>query len=134
MQHTAKCLSDTTVWCGSVNADSYQRFIDTVQTRVAAFATDHSGGQGKVGKGLGLQRTPAFILARVMDALQLQATLQQQQEPALSMERVCGSASNAGLVHLPRGGFTDVGRHTGSSRRDTCWPLVKGVIKVNADL
>ena len=29
-----------------------------------------------------------------------------------------------------KGGFTDVGQHTGSQRRNTCWSLVTEVIKV----
>ena len=29
----------------------------------------------------------------------------------------------------PKGGFADVGRHTGFRQRDTCWPLVVGVCK-----
>lgn len=30
----------------------------------------------------------------------------------------------------PRGGFTDVGQHTGGTARDTAWPLVREAFKV----
>ena len=32
------------------------------------------------------------------------------------------------------GGFSDVGRHTGSERRGTCWPLVRELMKVRLAL
>lgn len=34
--------------------------------------------------------------------------------------------------HLPRGGFTDVGLHTGGQPRDTAWPLARAVFKVRS--
>lgn len=48
---------------------------------------------------LGHQKTPAFIRALFRQAF---------------------GATN----QCPRGGFTDVGQHTGSKERDTAWPLV----------
>ena len=35
---------------------------------------------------------------------------------------------------LPKGGFTDVGLHTGGQPRDTAWPLVCQTIKVGGGL
>lgn len=36
--------------------------------------------------------------------------------------------------HVPRGGFTDVGLHTGGKRRETAWPLTRAVFKVRSYL
>ena len=39
--------------------------------------------------------------------------------------------ASAGTESMPRGGFTDVGQHTGGDAvRDTAWPLVRAVIQV----
>jgi hypothetical protein len=70
----------------------------------------------------GFQRTPAFVVSVIKDAVPL---LQQAASvaPGLSL---CGFSHS-----LPRGGFTDVGLHTGhAAARDTSWPLVREVLKV----
>lgn len=53
----------------------------------------------------GHQRTPSFILALLQDAL----------------------AKTKKPVRQPRGGFTDVGLHTGGESRATGWPLASSV-------
>jgi hypothetical protein len=62
----------------------------------------------------GFQRTPSFIFAVIKDAI-----LQQQQQS-------CKQES------MPRGGFTDVGLHTGGMPRATAWPLVQQTLQVGA--
>ena len=69
-------------------------------------------------EGAKTQRTPAFAHALILSAL------------AGSDEPEAHGSLNNGSLPEARGGFTDVGRHTGSEKRQTCWPLVREVIKV----
>ena len=62
--------------------------------------------QASKSKDAKIQRTPAFAHALILSAL----------------------SENGKPEAL--GGFTDVGRHTGSEARETCWPLVREIIKV----
>jgi hypothetical protein len=93
-------------------------------------------GKEKQGKGTGskgIQRTPAFIQAVLKDAV---ASVRRAKATA-STEGKDGAATVATVMlsgselQLARGGTTDVGQHTGSSARDTCWPLVSHIIMVN---
>ena len=59
----------------------------------------------------GHQRTPAMIEALLKDA-----------KAALNV--------TSSTCHVPRGGFADVGLHTGGKRRDTAWPLTHAVLQV----
>ena len=54
------------------------------------------------------QRTPAFVHALILSVLG-------------------GGDSEKAEA---RGGFTDVCQHTGNEPRETCWPLVREVLKV----
>ena len=54
------------------------------------------------------QRTPAFVHALILSTL--------------------GGGDNEKAEAC--GGFTDVGKHTGNEPRETCWPLVREVLKV----
>ena len=60
----------------------------------------------------GHQKTPAFIYAVLNDAI---TQIQVETEHNLTK---------------PRGGFTDVGLHTGGLPRDTSWPLVTSLLQV----
>lgn len=71
------------------------------------------------------QRTPAFIHSVVQAAL---AALAAGQKPG-------GSSASVGDQDTvpfppPRGGFTDVGKHTGGNPKATSWPLLQSMIKV----
>ncbi len=68
----------------------------------------------------GHQKTPSFIFALVQDALlKLHLRENDSEEPD-------GNLVN---LHQPRGGFTDVGLHTGGKARNTAWPLFKEALK-----
>lgn len=111
MQPTAVCKEHVLEGCGSVAADQYEDLLDAVKKLQAQSQKDRKDGEK------GLQHTPAFMLAVVADAL----------------KRVCGGL--AGSQRTPaRGGYSDVGLHTGSIYRDTCWPLVTETIKVSDQL
>jgi hypothetical protein len=80
---------------------------------------DISSGEKKKGH----QRTPACIEAVVRDAIKFYA-LNQDRHNLLARE-LDNILDNG---RLPRGGFTDVGRHSGGQARETTWPLAKAVI------
>lgn len=70
----------------------------------------------------GHQTTPSFVreaLERAIELLDVGGVQQTNKRTAI--------ASRA--LHAA-GGFTDVGRHTGSEPRNTGWPLVREVLKV----
>ena len=68
-----------------------------------------------------LQRTPAFLHGLVQTALQFTANNE--------------SISDLELKDIPsipaKGGFSDVGRHTGSEPRDTSWGLARETVRVS---
>jgi hypothetical protein len=111
--HTSSCASNASLPCGSVPAGSFPALLQAIHSlaeqRRQAKAKDH--------KKSGFQRTPAFILAVIKDAL---VQVQQQQQ-----QQACGRQKS-----MPRGGFTDVGLHTGGMPRPTAWPLVQQTFQV----
>jgi hypothetical protein len=79
-----------------------------VTTLEAKLVKKAAGGSHKI------QHTPAFMHAMLMHALTAVA---------------CGGDVDPTAVES-QGGFTEVGKHPGSQHRDTCWPLVREVLKV----
>lgn len=84
-----------------------QEALATASERKGDRRTAAGGNQGH-------QRTPAMISALLKDA-----------KAALDGDSTAD--------HLPAGGFTDVGLHTGGSPRDTAWPLAREVFKVRSN-
>eukprot|EP00899_Mesostigma_viride_P028443 jgi/Mesvir1/8784/Mv02694-RA.1 len=86
--------------------------MDSVNQRIqnaeheARQTGDRTAAKGRKGH----QKTPAFISSVVSDAVQYMLTGKEAE----------GSQ--------PRGGFTDVGLHTGGTARDTCWALVREAV------
>lgn len=76
---------------------TFSKLLSDAQKRTGDKRTAAKGEQGH-------QKTPAFILAVIEDALQKG-------------------------THQPRGGFTDVGLHTGGSARATQWPLALAIVR-----
>ena len=72
--------------------------------------------------GQGHQKTPAFIEALIKDTF---LVLEHPSEGEATADNFL-----ADKQHLPKGGFTDVGMHTGAEGRGTCWPLVREMTKV----
>eukprot|EP00899_Mesostigma_viride_P003650 jgi/Mesvir1/13286/Mv16551-RA.1 len=70
-----------------------------------------TGKRTAAGDHKGHQKTPAFICSVFSDVVQSLFT-------------------GTELETHPRGGFTDVGLHTGGVERDTCWALVREVAQV----
>lgn len=77
----------------------------------------------------GFDRTPAFIHAVVKDAVQHVSSgkvASDLDDEDTERQNIDPDAST-----LPKGGFTDVGLHTGGIQRDTAWRLVKETLLVS---
>lgn len=91
-----------------MEADSFQSLVCTISRLIEARKDDRATAYKK-----GFQRTPAFILAVIKDAL--------------TQIRSPGSTPQS----MPQGGFTDVGQHTGGVPRPTSWALVQQTVQVS---
>ena len=93
---------------GNLRITELQEFHERV-TKLLCKAEQRTGDERSAasGKRPGHQKTPAFILSLVRTA-------------ALDLEH----------PRLPKGGFTDVGLHTGGIPRDTAWPLARETCRV----
>ncbi len=91
--------------CGTIAAADYPRFLQ-VLAKLEAKQAAATGAKGHA------QRTPACLHALAVQAL-----------------RAGGDGVATEAVRV-RGGFTDVGRQAGGEARDTCWPLVREVLRV----
>lgn len=144
-QHTAECLDSVVMPCSALSAEDYGAFLahlaaikDKAEQRKDKDRTAAGNKQGhqKVSCATMTARracpmphesflhpytslfpqTPAFIHALVEQALELVA--------------VRKAYVNAEVAERqPRGGFTDVGLHTGGMPRDTAWPLVREALR-----
>ena len=107
--------------CSSVPADRFPAFLANL--RAAFSKAEQRKGDERSAHGderQGHQRTPAMILALMIQAL----------EQTAIGEDSSGAQAGEAAEQKPRGGFTDVGLHTGGTPRDTAWPLVREVLKV----
>ncbi len=111
MQHSALCAGHTALFCTALPAALYPRLIARVDCLVRRDLKRRKEGKH------GFQRTPSFIHAAVCKAAR--SIKVSDLECQTILEETLPSS---------RGGFTDVGYHTG--RRETCWPLVKAVVQV----
>lgn len=89
--------------------DNFGNALSKASKRRGNVRTAASGQQGH-------QKTPAMIAALLFDARDMLGITGPQGSPSTS--------------HAPRGGFTDVGLHTGGRPRETAWPLACEVFKV----
>jgi hypothetical protein len=125
IEHTSESGAGTLMACGDVPADSYVPFLAHLQDLMRSVAARTGDQRSAAGGQQGHQRTPAFVHALVQQALEGVGD-----ERAGSTRE--GAAAAAGDARLPRGGFTDVGLHTGGLPRSTAWPLVREVFKVRS--
>lgn len=88
-------------------------------------------GKGVTSGRSDFQRTPAFIQSAVQAALEALAAQAQ-----LEQHRAGGTGQAVGEVPFPspKGGFTDVGLHTGSQPKATAWPVLKSMVEVSHGL
>eukprot|EP01036_Dinobryon_divergens_P022332 gene22332-30577_t len=96
----------------SVLAKDYEAFKMNFRSFLSKSVTQTQNLRSAATNERGHQKTPAFIFALLCDA-----------HPAGGGGRVAQGVSQA------RGAFTDVGLHTGGTRRNTCWAIVESTIK-----
>jgi hypothetical protein len=84
-----------------------QTFDDMWQLAIKRYGTERNAGMNEQGH----QKTPAFVHTIVGDLL------------------VATRTGNKDLASKPEGGTTDVGQHTGSKPRSTCFALVSAVLE-----
>lgn len=100
------------IHAGAVEEKQWEVLFSNFQQALAKASKRQGYNRTAAGGNQGHQRTPAMICALLKDA-----------KAALDGD---GAAR-----HLPAGGFTDVGLHTGGSPRDTAWSLAREVFKVS---
>ena len=101
-----KCIS-AGIWA-SISIESFVTKLDTKVSKAQNVTDDK---RNAAFNEQGHQKTPAFILCLIQDVL--------------NEDMSSGSLVNSS----PRGGFTDVGLHTGITARDTSWVLTRAVMK-----
>lgn len=119
IDHTSTCPSHSTLCCGTLPTTSYRELLALVDFLTNKRQEDRTWDNKK-----GFQRTPAFIAAVVKDAL----TMLSKGVTAATAARDYGRFA----ATMPRGGFTDVGLHTGGVSRPTGWPLVQQTFLVSS--
>lgn len=75
------------------------------------------------------QRTPAFIASVIKAAL---LHLPAESEASANAGDEGSSLFDTEIISInpPRGGFTDVGKHTGACPKGTSWPVLRSVFEV----
>jgi hypothetical protein len=134
VQHIAQPNQPTVLYSGTVPADCYAKLLANITTIIQQHKQEGQEKQGRAVGSKGIQRTPAFIQAVLKDAVAsvcAKAALTEAEDGAATGATVMLSGSE---LQLARGGTTDVGQHTGSSARDTSWPLVSHSIMVNNNI
>jgi hypothetical protein len=114
MEYDAGCSEHRLLACGVLPAEDFTAGSFQSQLREELSRREQ---ERKKDAAKGFQRTPAFVHAVVLDVLEASRR---------DARRDNGS--------LARGGFSDVGQHTGSEHRATAWPLVCQTIQVSAGL
>ena len=108
---------------GEVPQADLSRLLDVLQQRLEEAQKKRGDQRSAAGGKQGHQKTPSFILALVQDAVEATkagADVKEGSEAALH--------ESEGR-RQPRGGFTDVGKHTGGAARDTSWPIAASVAR-----
>jgi hypothetical protein len=115
--------SDTyaNISCGVIEVNEKEGFLKAFRALFSSASQregDDRSAWGGRGAQQGHQKTPAFIsalLEQVADDLE-------DKESNVGIE---GKKNDVGVA--PKGGFTDVGMHTGGCARNTSWPLARSV-------
>ena len=110
----AELNSPVSLHVGTIPLDKYHDFLRLTSKFLDAAKERKGGKRTAAANDQGHQKTPAMIHAVMIDAIE-----------ALYLEQEPEEGTTA-----PRGGFTDVGLHTGGAARDTAWALVRSVLQV----
>lgn len=103
------------VYLGCVNVKNEDSVISSVNIIIANAALEKTGSQrSAVNQNGGHQKTPGWIYGVYENVL-------------LSIDNKLKVNQNTNEIK-PKGGFTDVGLHTGGEKRMTVYPLIKNVL------
>lgn len=104
---------------GTVTTSDLERFVEIVSMLINRLKRrENSSGEKKKGH----QKTPACIEAVILDAIDI--CNEYKEKYYEEIEDILDKILDNG--RLPRGGFTDVGRHSaGGQPRETIWPSHK---------
>lgn len=151
MQHTAAPYGHAVLPCGDVKATQFHFMLSLVRNLEKQRRTAHQkqkyGADGVGGGWTGFSRSPDFIQGVLLDALEelrsraVVGLACGQPDTGVEVQTATGALGRGGASSTPRvsaretqprGGFTDVGHHTGADvGRDTAWPLVREVLQVS---
>jgi hypothetical protein len=136
MQFTSGSSKASCLYVGSVAAAKYSALTRTMHTIIQQQQELKANDKSKPGgqRQSHFQRMPAFIMSVIKAALSL---LPADPETGAS----AGDGGSRGplqqgldtVINItpPRGGFTDVGKHTGADPKATSWPVLQSVIQVS---
>ncbi|CAM9708595.1 unnamed protein product, partial [Scytosiphon promiscuus] len=110
LSHGSVAGGASIVHAGTVEESDRQLLFSKLQESLRQASQRHGNSRSAAGGKQGHQRTPAMIKALLDDA-----------KTALH--------STVNSEHVPAGGFTDVGQHTGGDPRNTAWPLAREVFQ-----
>jgi len=116
MQHSAASHSHALLTCGSVRATDFGKFEQLL------FELEEKVVENRRAGLKGLQRNPGFVLSVAKCALE---AVRDDVEPffAEDIEELVDG------MEPSKGGFSDVGLHTGGMARNTCWQLYRESLK-----
>lgn len=120
IQHNAHSTTTSALFSGTVPAQQYKELLAHMQRIIKQEASKQRQGNSNA-----FQRTPAFIHAVVQAAL-----VEVSNSGGIEAGSSGGSSASGISLPPPKGGFTDVGQHTGSSPRATSWPLLQTAMQV----
>ncbi len=101
------------LYMGRIATASLSDLIADLKDRLSQAEVRTGDQRNATSNKQGHQKTPAFIACIVQDALT---------HPRSSLANKIAEPQSK-----PRGGFTDVGLHTGGQKRNTAWPLARSV-------
>lgn len=128
--HTSYTSSTSRLFSASIPAEQYSELILTmhsiIQKQQALKQKEKQQGVKRYRSHF--QRTPAFIQSALQAALATLAARAQQEQSAAG-----GMGQEVAEVPFPppKGGFTDVGLHTGGQPKATAWPVLQSMVKVS---
>lgn len=123
LHHHAVCGGGTVVEVGTAPPATVPKIICLMR----AIMKEAKAAKAKDPQNKGHQTNPAYALSALQAAV---VKVLDDQKKAGGGGEAVNKGDNVPSVHAA-GGFTDVGRHTGSEPRDTAWPLVREVWRVS---
>lgn len=109
------CHRSVSLQVGTLPLEDYPKFLERMKILLELAEKRKGTERSAAFNQQGHQKTPSFIQAIIRDALDTLHT--EGEEPPKNPTK-------------PRGGFTDVGLHTGGHARDTSWTIVRAVLQV----